>query len=75
MEDPADQADAVSVTGRHQRVRAPHLQCPALRLRMTASSAWRCPGVRTDPDIPLPVCRFFRSFSGVSGPFRESCQP
>ncbi len=64
MEDPADQADAVSVARRHERVRAPHLGAPALRPRMTASSAPRCSGVRMFPDMSPPVSCSDRSFPG-----------
>ncbi len=61
MEEPADLADAVSVTGRHRRVRAPHLGAPAPRPRITAGSAPRRSGVRT----PVPLR------SATPGPFRS----
>ncbi len=66
MEEPADLADAVSVTGRHRRVRAPHLGAPALRPRMTASSAPRSPalGMQPVPDMSPPVSCSDRSFPG-----------
>ncbi len=65
MEEPADLADAPAVTGRHRRVRAPHLGAPASRPRMTAGSAPRCSGVRMFPDMSPPVFCSDRSFPGI----------
>jgi len=62
MEDPGDEADAVPVIERDGRVRAAHPGASTLRL--TASSAPRCSGVRMFPDMPLPVSCFDRPFPG-----------